>query len=204
MINFKALCLSLQLAKSIKISPSTKPSQQEEPIPEEIQQNNMGKKSEKYNVLMVCVGNICRSPIAEAVMRDVISREGVQKEWHVESAGIEGWHSGCLPDERALKVLARHNIKYHNCARVVNIDDFFKFDYIFGMDRSNLAALKRIAPSYGTARVFLLGDFGLKPDERIIEDPYYSLGEEPFEKIYQKCVVACESFLKQARQNDIL
>lgn len=118
-------------------------------------------------------GNICRSPIAEAVMRDVIGREGLQKEWHVESAGIEGWHSGCPPDERALKVLARHNITYHKCARVVNSDDFFKFDYIFAMDRSNLAALKRITPSYGTAKMFLLGDFGLKPDERIIEDPYY-------------------------------
>lgn len=106
-------------------------------------------------------------------MRDVISREGLQKEWHVESAAIEGWHSGCLPDERALKVLARHNITYHSCARIVNSDDFFKFDYIFAMDRSNLAALKRIAPSYSTAKMFLLGDFGLKPDERIIEDPYY-------------------------------
>lgn len=119
------------------------------------------------------VGNICRSPIAEAVMGEVILRAGLQKEWHVESAAIEGWHSGCPPDERALSVLSKHNIYYTGHARVLTSDDFMKFDYIFGMDRSNLAALKRIAPSCGTAKVLLLGDFGLKPDERIIEDPFY-------------------------------
>ncbi|XP_017047180.1 low molecular weight phosphotyrosine protein phosphatase 2 [Drosophila ficusphila] len=164
----------------------------------------MGRRSRKNSVLMVCVGNLCRSPIAEAVMRDVVKRAGMQGEWHVESAGIEGWHCGKRPDERALNILASHNIEYNGRARVLVPKDFLKFDYILAMDRSNLAALKRMAPDYGTAKVLLLGDFGLKPDERIIEDPYYNLGEEPFEKIYQQCNTACKQFLKQARLKQIM
>ncbi|KAH8337358.1 hypothetical protein KR059_008302 [Drosophila kikkawai] len=164
----------------------------------------MGKRSQKNSVLMVCVGNICRSPIAEAVMGEVIVKAGLQKEWHVESAAIEGWHSGSMPDERALSVLAKHNISYIGYARVLTTDDFKKFDYIFGKDRSNLAALKRMAPDNAKAKVLLLGNFGLKPDDRIIEDPYYSVGEEPFEKIYQKCSIACQKFLEQARMEQIL
>ncbi|XP_017001396.2 low molecular weight phosphotyrosine protein phosphatase 2 [Drosophila takahashii] len=164
----------------------------------------MGKRSQRTSVLMVCVGNHCRSPIAEAVMRDVIEGAGLQGEWHVESAGIEGWHCGCRPDERVLNVLARHNIEYYSIARVLTPEDFLKFDYIFGMDRSNLAALKRMAPDYAKAKVLLLGDFGLKPDERIIEDPYYNIGEAPFETIYQQCKIACQNFLKQARLKQII
>ncbi|KAH8251578.1 hypothetical protein KR038_002285, partial [Drosophila bunnanda] len=150
------------------------------------------------------IGNICRSPIAEAVMGEVIIKAGLQKEWHVESAAIEGWHSGSIPDERALRVMAKHNISYTGYARILTTDDFMKFDYIFGMDRCNLAALNRMAPDNATAKVLLLGNFGLKPDDRIIEDPYYSVGEAPFEKIYQKCHIACQNFLEQARQQQIV
>lgn len=106
-------------------------------------------------------------------MRDVVARAGLQGEWHVESAGIEDWHSGHRPDERALNVLARHNIEYNGKARVLAPEDFLEFDYIFAMDLSNLAALRRMAPKGTTAKLLILGNFGLKPDERIIEDPYY-------------------------------
>lgn len=106
-------------------------------------------------------------------MRDVVARAGLQGEWHVESAGIEDWHSGHRPDERALNVLARHNIEYYGKARVLAPEDFLEFDYIFAMDLSNLAAMRRMAPKGTTAKLLILGNFGLKPDERIIEDPYY-------------------------------
>ncbi|EDX13034.1 low molecular weight phosphotyrosine protein phosphatase 2 isoform X1 [Drosophila simulans] len=164
----------------------------------------MGKRSQKSSVLMVCVGNLCRSPIAEAVMRDVVTRAGLQGEWHVESAGIEDWHSGRRPDERALNVLARHNIDYHGKARVLAPEDFFEFDYIFAMDLSNLAALRRMAPKGTTAKLLILGNFGLKPDERIIEDPYYDISEAPFEQIYRQCSIACKNFLKQALLKQIM
>ncbi|SPP80302.1 low molecular weight phosphotyrosine protein phosphatase 2 [Drosophila guanche] len=155
------------------------------------------------NVLIVCVGNICRSPIAEAVMRDKIARAGLQEDWYVESAAIEGWHCGSRPDERALRVLDEHNIECSSVARQLQPEDFQRFDYILAMDRSNLASLKHLAPKGGRAKLLLLGDFGLKPDERSIEDPYYLMGLAPFKKIYEQCTIACEKFLKQAQMNEI-
>ncbi|XP_030371725.1 low molecular weight phosphotyrosine protein phosphatase 2 [Scaptodrosophila lebanonensis] len=154
-------------------------------------------------ILMVCMGNICRSPIAEAVMRATIEKADLSHEWYVDSAGIEGWHSGCEADPRTLNVLANHNIKYNNRARVLLLQDFEQYDYIFGMDQSNMASLKRMAPQDCKAKLLLLGDFGLKPDDRIIEDPYYYVGEAPFEKIYEQCIIACPNFLKQARSSQI-
>ncbi|EDW84576.1 uncharacterized protein Dwil_GK13060 [Drosophila willistoni] len=156
-------------------------------------------------LLMVCVGNLCRSPMAEAVMREVISRAGLEKDWHVDSASIEGWHTGSQPDSRVLNILSNHNIEYkYHQARQLTEDDFVKFDYIFGMDPNNMESLKRMAPQYATAKLLLLGDFGLHPDNRVIEDPYYELGEAAFEKIFAQCNVACECFLKQARANEIM
>ncbi|EDV90684.1 low molecular weight phosphotyrosine protein phosphatase 2 [Drosophila grimshawi] len=167
----------------------------------------MSKKSQKPKyILMVCVDNICRSPVAEAVMRAVIAQNGLQYEWHVDSAAIEAWHVGAPPDPRVLSVLGQHKIVYNGCARRLVADDFQKFDYIFGMDHSNMASLRLLEPHYAKANLLLLGDFlfGLKPTERIIDDPYYLMGEEPFEKIFKQCSCACSNFLKQARSGEII
>ncbi|KAH8310987.1 hypothetical protein KR044_003770, partial [Drosophila immigrans] len=168
--------------------------------------------------------NISRSPIAEAVLRDVIQKTGLQNEWHVDSAAIEGWHLGESPDPRALSVLDRHKIKYTDCARRLDIDDFEKFDYILGMDMSNMASLKLLKPQDSKSKLLLLSDFlfGFQMDNRSIDDPYYvnkshlhgylienniflqEIGEASFEKIYAQCIYACSNFLKQARHNQII
>ncbi|XP_037814600.1 LOW QUALITY PROTEIN: low molecular weight phosphotyrosine protein phosphatase 2-like [Lucilia sericata] len=151
-------------------------------------------------ILMVCMGNICRSPIAEAVMAKIIQQNkaaAATDEWFIDSAALVGYHSGSLPDERALNVLKRHGITYDKEARVIKTEDFQEFDYIvFGMDPGNVAELKRRAPVGAKAQILLLGDYGLKDDEKIIHDPYYFLGEEPFEIVYQQCQQACEAFLQ--------
>lgn len=166
----------------------------------------MGKSREPKYVLMVCVDNISRSPIAEAVLHDVICKLGLQNEWKVDSAAIEGWNLGAKPDPRALKVLRQHNIKDYSCARRLVVDDFEKFDYILGMDQSNMASLKLLMPHYSNAKLLLLSDFlfGFKPNNQAIEDPYYDMGEAPFEKIFEQCSYACSNFLRQARQNEIV
>ncbi|XP_064550414.1 low molecular weight phosphotyrosine protein phosphatase 2-like [Drosophila montana] len=166
--------------------------------------SNKARKT-KY-VLMVCVDNICRSPIAEAVLRDIIVKDNLHSNWRVDSAAIEAWHLGARPDDRALSVLRQHNINYHSCARRLTPEDFEKFDYILGMDQSILASLKLLQPYYAKSQLLMLGDFlfGLKPNERIIEDPYYEMGEEPFQKIYEQCAHACGNFLKQARHDEII
>ncbi|KAM7360376.1 low molecular weight phosphotyrosine protein phosphatase 2-like [Cochliomyia hominivorax] len=147
-------------------------------------------------ILMVCMGNICRSPIAEAVMTQLIEQKGAGEQIFVDSAALVGYHSGSLPDERALSVLEQHGIKYNKEAKVIKPQDFQEYDYIFGMDLDNVAELKKMAPAAAKAQILLLGDYGLKEEEKIIHDPYYFIGEEPFEIVYQQCKVACEAFLQ--------
>ncbi|XP_039965377.1 low molecular weight phosphotyrosine protein phosphatase 1-like [Bactrocera neohumeralis] len=149
-------------------------------------------------ILMICLGNICRSPIAEGVMIETIENAGVSADWKVDSAAIGGWHVGNSPDHRALKIMQNHNINYKNKARQIKKDDFLQFDYIFGMDEENMCDLRRLAPTNAKAKLLLLGDFGLQKSDRIIEDPYYQRGDAGFEKAYQQCVVACAAFLKEA------
>lgn len=127
----------------------------------------------KSVVHYLLTGNICRSPIAEAVMKQALEREKLHHEWTVDSAGLGGWHSGSLPDGRALSVLKQNGIVYSNRARIITADDFKECDYIFGMDNNNVAELNRLAPQNSKAKVELLGDFGLEESNKIIEDPYY-------------------------------
>lgn len=123
--------------------------------------------------MFLFIGNICRSPIAEAVMRRALRRNGVDKDWSVDSAALMGYHSGSLPEERALNVLQNHGISYDKAARVIKTEDFLECDYIFGMDSDNVAELKKMSPPEIKAQIMLLGEFGLPEDEKIIHDPYY-------------------------------
>jgi low molecular weight phosphotyrosine protein phosphatase len=122
--------------------------------------------------LFVCLGNICRSPIAEAVFLHIIKERGVSEEWKVDSAGLGGWHSGNMPDPRARATLANHDIQYSNTARQIEPEDYLEYDYIFGMDNNNISGLKRDLPPNSKAKIFLLGDFDPQ-GEKIIRDPYY-------------------------------
>ncbi|KRT82851.1 hypothetical protein AMK59_3964 [Oryctes borbonicus] len=123
-------------------------------------------------VLFVCLGNICRSPIAEAVFLDLIKQRGVQDKWEADSAALGGWHEGNLPDQRAMATLRKHNISYSNRARQIDEIDYNTFDYIFGMDENNISNLKRDAPEDAKGKIMLLGDLDPEGD-RIIRDPYY-------------------------------
>ncbi|XP_014089997.1 low molecular weight phosphotyrosine protein phosphatase 1 isoform X1 [Bactrocera oleae] len=149
-------------------------------------------------ILMICLGNICRSPIAEGVMIETIENAGASDEWKVDSAALGSWHVGNPPDHRALKIMQNHNINYKNKARQIKKDDFLQFDYIFGMDEENMSELRNLSPANSKAKLLLLGDFGLDKSDRIIVDPYYQRGDAGFEKAYQQCVVACAAFLKDA------
>lgn len=106
-------------------------------------------------------------------MARAIQQKGVAQDIVVDSAALVGYHSGSLPDERALSVLENHGIKYTNEARVITQEDFQDFDYIFGMDPGNVSELKKRAPANCKAQILLLGDYGLKKEEKIIHDPYY-------------------------------
>lgn len=118
-------------------------------------------------------GNICRSPIAEALFLDAIKRAGVEDDWIVESAAIADWHVGRPPDDRAWSIMKKYNLEYNYTIRAKQIveNDFKYFDYIFGMDEYNINDLNEIAPCDKTCRIFMLGEFDPQGSQQI-RDPY--------------------------------
>ncbi|KAM4692815.1 low molecular weight phosphotyrosine protein phosphatase isoform 2-T2 [Discoglossus pictus] len=149
------------------------------------------------SVLFVCLGNICRSPIAEAVFRKLVTDEGILNQWVIDSAATSDWNVGCSPDSRALSCLKTHGTETTHKARQITKDDFLSYDYILCMDESNLRELKRKCSQIKNckAQIELLGSYD--PQKRlIIEDPYYG-NDEDFETVYQQCVRCCKSFLEK-------
>lgn len=132
---------------------------------------------------MWLLGNICRSPIAEAVFIDEVKNAGDESKWEIDSAAIGSWHVGRSPDSRALATMKKHNLPYNNKARQIHKGDFKKYDYIFGMDEENIDDLKGLSPKDGTAKILLFGDFDPEGD-RIIRDPYYVRNSSNLDQTY--------------------
>jgi len=124
-------------------------------------------------VLFVCLGNICRSPAAEAVFLHFVAEAGREREFIVDSAGTGGWHAGERADARMRQAAERRGIEIRSVARQVTRTDFEDFDWILAMDASNLETLHRMAPAARRPKVRLFRD--LDPDGRgqDVPDPYY-------------------------------
>ena len=126
----------------------------------------------KKAVLFVCLGNICRSPLAEAAFRREAERLGLDVE--IDSAGTGDWHVGYPPDPRAAAVAARNGIDISNLkARLVTAEDFRSFDHIVALDSNNLRDLERLRPADGKARLSLLLDHVDGRQGQAVADPYY-------------------------------
>ncbi|XP_075454375.1 low molecular weight phosphotyrosine protein phosphatase isoform X2 [Ascaphus truei] len=170
--------------------------------------------SSSKSVLFVCLGNkrrgdqqrvtatrfncnICRSPIAEAVFRKLVTDEGLLNQWNIDSAATSTYEIGNPPDDRGKACMRKHGISMNHTARQITKDDFLEYDYILCMDESNLRELKRKCSQFKNckANIELLGSYD--PQKRlIIEDPYYGKDED-FETVYQQCVRCCKSFLEK-------
>lgn len=130
----------------------------------------MTEDREVPRVLMVCLGNICRSPTAEAALREAADRAGISIE--VDSAGTGSWHVGDGPDPRMIRAAAEDGLELGGRARQVTAEDFRAFDLVVAMDRSNLADLHRLAPDDDArARVRLFRDFAGELDQDV-PDPW--------------------------------
>ncbi|HSG49423.1 MAG TPA: low molecular weight protein-tyrosine-phosphatase [Longimicrobiales bacterium] len=136
------------------------------------------------SVLFVCLGNICRSPLAEGVFLHLLREAGLDGWFTVDSAGTGAWHVGELPDPRSREVAERNGVTLPSRARQVTDRDFHDFDVIVAMDRSNLADLQRLkARSGGKARLVLMRDFDPDPGDGEVPDPYYG-GASGFDRVY--------------------
>ena len=137
------------------------------------------------SVLMVCLGNICRSPMAEGVFRHLIRERGLGDRISVDSAGTGSWHVGESPDIRSIRTAEGHGVTLTGAARQVRPEDFRNFDYIVAMDRSNLGNLERFRDGAGgKAALHLLREFDPQGGpEAEVPDPYYG-GPGGFEDVY--------------------
>jgi low molecular weight protein-tyrosine phosphatase len=136
------------------------------------------------SILFVCLGNICRSPLAEGILRTVLAERGLQASTRLDSAGTGGWHAGELPDRRSIAIAASHGVDITSQrARKVLAGDFARFDLILGMDRSNVRDLRSLAPAATRGKVHLYLEFA-RGDARDVPDPYYD-GPEGFASVYR-------------------
>ncbi|KAG1305347.1 hypothetical protein G6F64_008452 [Rhizopus arrhizus] len=150
--------------------------------------------TESVSVLFVCLGNICRSPMAEAVFTHIVKKNNLHCFSKIDSAGTAAYHVGEQPDSRSSACCRSHGVSVNHRARKVSKQDFDRFDYVLCMDKSNLRDLKSMAPSGSNAVIKLFGEYDPE-GELIIEDPYYG-GDDGFEHNFKQVVRASEGFLK--------
>lgn len=151
----------------------------------------------QHRLLFVCLGNICRSPIAQGVFAHVAEAAGMEDRFSLDSAGTGAWHEGHPPDARAqAAALARGIDLSGQRGRQVAVRDFRAFDMILAMDRTNLAALLDLAPPGHASKVRLfLGD-AYDPIQREVPDPYYG-GDEGFEEVLDLVEAGARALLAQ-------
>jgi protein-tyrosine phosphatase len=145
-------------------------------------------------ILFVCLGNICRSPTAEGVMRRLVRDEGLEDRIELDSAGTGGWHVGAPPDARATEAAARRGTELSGAARRFDPRDFDRFDLIVAMDAENRRDLLALAPddaARAKVRMFRAGDLD-------VPDPYYG-GEDGFEDVLDLVEEAARDLLAEVR-----
>jgi protein-tyrosine phosphatase len=161
---------------------------------------------EKISVLFVCLGNICRSPLAEAVFRAVVKEAGLADRIRIDSAGTSGFHEGDPPDRRTTEVAARRGVRVWGRSRPVTREDLTDFDYLVAMDRENHRNLERLVAGAGLGagegpELRLLREFDPEATDRDREvpDPYYG-GTDGFDRVHDMVERAARGLLDHLRE----
>lgn len=146
-------------------------------------------------VLFICTANICRSPTAEGVFRQLVEKSALAGQIEIDSAGTHNYYVGALPDPRAIKHAAMRNIELgHIRARQISPNDFEKFDYVLAMDKANIEHLRAMCPTRLSEKIELLLDYGGPENAREVPDPYQGKARD-FELALDLIDAACQGLL---------
>lgn len=153
------------------------------------------EKKKEYKILFVCLGNICRSPSAEAVMKKLVKDAGLEESFFIDSAGIMGYHEGERADDRMRGHAARRGYVLDSISRPVRTQDFYDFDLIIGMDDRNVDDLKQKAPDLESlAKIHQMTEYSRNKLYDHVPDPYYG-GASGFELVLDLLEDACAGLL---------
>jgi protein-tyrosine-phosphatase len=151
------------------------------------------------SVLFICLGNICRSPMAEFVFKDMVKNSGQSASWKIDSAGFVDWNEGNSPEELVEIVLLENSIPVgEHRARKIRKSDFNDFDYILSMDEAVMDKLVKQKPKESRAKLELLRQYD--PAEEIFKDPYCG-SKADFEKVLRQCKLCLTNFLEAVNKN---
>ena len=157
----------------------------------------------KIRVLFVCMGNICRSPTAEAVFRHYVENAGLSGQISIDSAGTHDYHIGDQPDTRTQRAAQQRGYDMSGLrGRQVTEEDFHRFDYVLAMDHANLAILRHLAPPDSDAHAGLFLEYAQYHAEREVPDPYYG-GAEGFERVLDMVEDAAQGLLQHICQRHL-
>jgi protein-tyrosine phosphatase len=161
--------------------------------------------SDRVGVLFVCLGNICRSPLAMGVFRAVVEEAGLEDRFDIDSAGTSSYHTGSPPDSRTVAVARRRGLALDHAARQVLGEDLERFHYVVVMDASNRGKVERIAAQApGRAEVRMLREFDPEADGDLdVPDPYFG-GADGFEDVHDMVERSCRALLDQIRREQDL
>ena len=158
-------------------------------------------EKQKIRILFICMGNICRSPTAEAVFRRTVDQAGLKDLIECDSAGTHSYHIGEPPDQRAQLAASRRGYDMSNLrGRKVDKQDFARFDYVVAMDRRNLELLERLCPAEHANKLALYCDFHENYAGREVPDPYFG-GPRGFEQVLDMIETVSESLVAHLRQS---